>query len=70
MHHHLTPCNTGFRRQLWEKRPLQEQVDKKLEFRSFLLLAVVLGPVLAVAIVGGYGFVVWFSQMLLGPPGA
>ena len=46
-----------------------DDADKKLEFRSFLLLVVVLAPVLAVAIVGGYGFLVWFSQMFLGPPG-
>ena len=46
-----------------------DDADKKLETRSFLLLAVILGPVLAVGIVGGYGFMVWFSQMLFGPPG-
>ena len=48
---------------------MEDQGEKKLEFRSFLLLGVVLAPVLAIAIVGGYGFVVWISQMLLGPPG-
>jgi nitrate reductase NapE len=31
-------------------------------------LAVVLAPVLSVAIVGGYGFVIWMSQLVLGPP--
>jgi len=46
-----------------------DDADKKLETRSFLLLVVVLAPVLAVAIVGGYGFLVWFSQMFFGPPG-
>jgi nitrate reductase NapE len=30
---------------------------------------VVLAPVLAVAIVGGYGFIVWILQMIYGPPG-
>ena len=35
----------------------------------FLFLTVVLAPVLAVAAVGGYGFVVWILQMLYGPPG-
>ncbi len=43
--------------------------DKKTEFRSFLLLVVFLAPILSVAIVGGYGFLVWISQILLGPPG-
>ncbi|MCX2722307.1 periplasmic nitrate reductase, NapE protein [Roseibium salinum] len=35
---------------------------------AFILLAVVLAPVLSVAIVGGYGFIVWMSQLILGPP--
>jgi len=38
------------------------------ELITFLLLTVVLAPVLAVAIVGGYGFLVWMSQIILGPP--
>lgn len=46
-----------------------EEPDKSTEFRSFLLLGVLLAPVLSVAIVGGYGFLVWISQILLGPPG-
>ena len=41
---------------------------KREERRVFLLLAVVLFPVLSVAVVGGYGFVVWMSQLILGPP--
>lgn len=41
---------------------------KSEERRAFLLLAVVLFPVLSVAIVGGYGFIVWMSQLVLGPP--
>ena len=39
------------------------------ERRAFILLVVFLAPVLAVAIVGGYGFLVWMSQLILGPPG-
>lgn len=39
------------------------------EFLVFLLLAVVLAPVLAVMIVGGYGLLVWISHMVYGPPG-
>ena len=35
----------------------------------FLLLTVVLAPVLAVMVVGGYGFVVWMYQVVAGPPG-
>jgi len=35
----------------------------------FLFLTVVLAPMLAVAVVGGYGFIVWMLQMIYGPPG-
>jgi nitrate reductase NapE len=38
------------------------------ELLVFLFLAVVLAPVLAVAIVGGYGFAVWMYQLVSGPP--
>ena len=34
------------------------------EFRSWLFLAVVMAPVLAVLIVSGYGFAVWMLQSL------
>ena len=47
-----------------------EESSKKIELQTFLLLAVVLAPVLAVGIVGGYGFVVWISQMFFGLPGS
>jgi len=40
------------------------------ETRLFFFLIVILFPLLSVAIVGGYGFFVWFLQMLLGPPGS
>ena len=40
------------------------------ELRAFLFLTVVLAPVIAVALVGGYGFVVWMSHLIFGPPGA
>jgi nitrate reductase NapE len=39
------------------------------ETRLFFFLIVIFFPLLSVAIVGGYGFFVWFLQMLLGPPG-
>ncbi|RYE38512.1 MAG: periplasmic nitrate reductase, NapE protein [Hyphomicrobiales bacterium] len=40
------------------------------EGRSFLFLAVVMVPILAVLIVAGYGFAVWIYQMFAGPPGS
>ena len=43
---------------------------KALELRSFRFLSVVMAPVLAVVIVGGYGFLVWMVQLVAGPPGS
>ncbi|SFN44195.1 nitrate reductase, NapE protein [Variovorax sp. OV329] len=47
-----------------------EAFTKGQELRSFLFLSVVMAPVLAVMIVGGYGFLVWIFQMFTGPPGS
>lgn len=43
--------------------------DKSKETRLFLFLVICLFPLLSVAIVGGYGFIVWMFQLLAGPPG-
>lgn len=44
---------------------------RSLEWKSFLFIAVVLFPVLSVAFVGGYGFLIWLLQVfVMGPPGA
>ena len=44
---------------------------KAQDIPVFLFMTVVLAPVLAVATVGGYGFIVWMYQMLTGRlPGA
>jgi nitrate reductase NapE len=40
------------------------------ELRGFLLLTAVIAPALAVAIVTGYGFLVWMYQLFAGPPGS
>ena len=42
---------------------------KGKETRLLVFLVVCLFPILSVALVGGYGFIIWFMQMLLGPPG-
>ncbi|WP_160175127.1 periplasmic nitrate reductase, NapE protein, partial [Photobacterium sanctipauli] len=33
------------------------------ELKAFLFITIVLFPILAVAVVGGYGFFVWFLQV-------
>jgi nitrate reductase NapE len=41
---------------------------KKEELRSFFFLTAVMVPVLSVIVVGGYGFIVWMTQLVAGPP--
>ncbi|MCY1284055.1 periplasmic nitrate reductase, NapE protein [compost metagenome] len=43
--------------------------DKGKETRLFLFLVICLFPLLSVAIVGGYGFIIWMYQLIVGPPG-
>lgn len=49
--------------------PNRSEPTRRSELLAFLFLTVVLAPVLAVAIVGGWGFVVWMYQIIYGPPG-
>ena len=44
------------------------EVSKSDERRTFFFLAVLLAPILSIVLVGGYGFLIWMSQLLLGPP--
>lgn len=45
------------------------KLRKTEEFRTWLFFTVVLAPILAVAIVSGWGFVVWMWQTFVsGPP--
>lgn len=39
---------------------------KAQELRAFLVLTVITAPLLAVIVVGGYGFVIWMIQLLTG----
>ena len=39
------------------------------ELLVFAVLAVLIWPIGAVAVVGGYGFAVWMYQQVAGPPG-
>ena len=43
--------------------------SRREELFAFLVLAVLIWPVVAVAVVGGYGFSVWMYQIVVGPPG-
>jgi len=52
-----------------DKGSQSQAPERRRELLAFLFLTVVLAPALTVAIVGGYGFLIWFSQMIYGPPG-
>lgn len=41
----------------------------RAEILAFVVLAILIWPVLAIGVVGGYGFVVWMLQIVFGPPG-
>jgi len=45
-----------------------EETHKKEELRSFLFLTAVMVPALSVIVVAGYGFIIWMSQLVMGPP--
>lgn len=47
----------------------QIELRKKREKRLVVAILVFLFPLLAIAIVGGYGLAVWMLQMIFGPPG-
>jgi nitrate reductase NapE len=42
---------------------------RRAELIVFAVIAAFIWPVVAVGVVGGYGFLVWMSQLILGPPG-
>ena len=46
-----------------------DKPTRRAEILAFLTLAVLIWPIMAVGVVGGYGFLVWMSQIILGPPG-
>ncbi|WP_271271179.1 nitrate reductase [Aliamphritea hakodatensis] len=47
-----------------------EESSQFAETRAFLFLTGVIAPAVAVSVVVGYGFIVWISQILTGPPGS
>ncbi|MCV0396745.1 MAG: periplasmic nitrate reductase, NapE protein [Rhizobiaceae bacterium] len=42
---------------------------RRQEMLAFLVLAFGIWPIVAVGVVGGYGFLVWMYQIVFGPPG-
>jgi nitrate reductase NapE len=49
---------------------LEASPRKRDETLAFVFLSIVLFPILAIAIVGGFGFIVWMQHLMFGPPGS
>ncbi|WP_019280719.1 periplasmic nitrate reductase, NapE protein [Rhizobium grahamii] len=47
----------------------ERKLSRRGELLAFVILAFGVWPVVAVGIVASYGFLVWFYQMIFGPPG-
>jgi nitrate reductase NapE len=52
-----------------EPRSLDTAPSRRQELFMFALLAILIWPMIAVAVVDGYGFLVWMWQLIFGPPG-
>ena len=48
--------------------PVRKRLRRR-ELLTFFVLAFGIWPLVAVAVVGGYGFLVWMWQIVFGPPG-
>jgi len=44
-------------------------IGRRAELIVFGIITALIWPIVAVGVVGGYGFAVWMSQLILGPPG-
>lgn len=51
---------------LTEQEP---RTRRRQELLTFLVLAFGIWPLVAVGVVGGYGFIIWMLQIVYGPPG-
>ncbi|WP_163272574.1 periplasmic nitrate reductase, NapE protein [Chelativorans alearense] len=52
-----------------ESEKPERRDTRRRELVTFLVLAFGIWPLVAVGVVGGYGFLVWMWQILFGPPG-
>ena len=46
-----------------------KRATRRHELFAFIVLAILIWPILAIGLVGGYGFLVWMAQSVFGPPG-
>jgi len=53
-----------------ESNTSDKPITREEERNAFWFIAVFFFPIFSTLLVGGYGFLIWISQILLGPPGA
>ena len=53
---------------LKENQEQEHSSTRMTEWGTFLFVTLIVLPGLAVAFVGGYGFIVWMLQLIYGPP--
>ncbi|WP_082863294.1 MULTISPECIES: periplasmic nitrate reductase, NapE protein [unclassified Oleiphilus] len=53
-----------------EPSEIDKPISREEERNAFWFIAIFFFPILSSVLVGGYGFIIWISQILLGPPGA
>ena len=56
-HHHVQPAEA------------RSRTGRSAELLVFAIIVAFIWPVVAVGVVGGYGFLIWMMQLILGPPG-
>ena len=49
--------------------PVETTNTQAEEFKAFLVIIIFFFPILTTLAAGGYGFIIWMSQLILGPPG-
>ena len=60
----------GWRHSMVERaNEVDRRGRRRAELLTFFILAFGIWPIVAVAVVGGYGFLVWMWQIVFGPPG-
>jgi nitrate reductase NapE len=52
-----------------QSQPEEFSASRRAEFIVFAIIVVFIWPIVTVGFVGGYGFLVWMSQLVFGPPG-
>jgi nitrate reductase NapE len=60
----VTSCGGGMDHEQDDEQRRQQSRER----RVFMFLALVLAPMLAVALVGTYGLSIWIYQLIAGPP--